>query len=91
LTLFDPATARNEATFEDPHRYPTGIPYVIVNGAVAVDDGRFNPPPRRPRAGPCVTDAIAPQARLRSIRDKQFKIHKKAASIDHERLSCWRP
>ena len=42
LALFDPATVRDDATFEDPHRYPTGIPYVIVNGSVIVDGGRFN-------------------------------------------------
>jgi N-acyl-D-aspartate/D-glutamate deacylase len=41
LALFDPATVRDEATFADPHRHPTGIPYVIVNGAVVVDGGRF--------------------------------------------------
>ena len=33
LALFDPATVRDESTFPDPHRYPAGIPYVIVNGA----------------------------------------------------------
>ncbi|HXH84280.1 MAG TPA: D-aminoacylase, partial [Candidatus Tectomicrobia bacterium] len=32
LTVFDPATVRDESTYADPHRYPTGIPYVIVNG-----------------------------------------------------------
>jgi dihydroorotase/N-acyl-D-amino-acid deacylase len=41
LTLFDPATVKDEATFADPHRYPTGIPWVVVNGAVVVDGGRF--------------------------------------------------
>lgn len=41
LTVFDPATVKDEATYADPHRYPTGIPFVIVNGAVVVDDGRF--------------------------------------------------
>ncbi len=41
LTIFDPATVRDEATFEDPHRHPTGIPYVIINGAVVVDRGTF--------------------------------------------------
>jgi N-acyl-D-amino-acid deacylase len=41
LTLFDPARVRDEASFEDPHRYPSGIPYVIVNGNLAVDDGEF--------------------------------------------------
>jgi N-acyl-D-amino-acid deacylase len=41
VTVFDPATVRDESTYADPHRYPTGIPYVIVNGTVVVDDGRF--------------------------------------------------
>ncbi|HSF05806.1 MAG TPA: D-aminoacylase [Methylomirabilota bacterium] len=41
LTIFDPQTVRDEATFEDPHRHPTGIPYVIVNGTVVVDRGTF--------------------------------------------------
>jgi N-acyl-D-aspartate/D-glutamate deacylase len=41
LAIFDPQTVRDEATFEDPHRHPTGIPYVIVNGAVVVDRGTF--------------------------------------------------
>jgi N-acyl-D-amino-acid deacylase len=43
VVVFDPATVTDESTYADPHRYPTGIPYVIVNGAVAVDDGRFRP------------------------------------------------
>ncbi len=42
LAVFDPATVRDEATFADPHRYPTGIPYVVVNGALVVDGGRFS-------------------------------------------------
>lgn len=41
LALFDPARVEDRATFEDPHQYPAGIPYVIVNGQLAVDDGRF--------------------------------------------------
>jgi N-acyl-D-amino-acid deacylase len=41
VTVFDPATVKDESTYPDPHRYPTGIPYVIVNGAVVVDGGRF--------------------------------------------------
>jgi N-acyl-D-aspartate/D-glutamate deacylase len=42
VTVFDPATVKDEATFADPHRYPTGIPYVVVNGALVVDRGTFN-------------------------------------------------
>jgi N-acyl-D-amino-acid deacylase len=41
LTVFDPRTVKDESTYPDPHRYPTGIPLVIVNGNVAVDDGRL--------------------------------------------------
>ncbi len=41
ITIFDSATVADRATFEDPHQYPDGIPYVIVNGTVAVDGGRF--------------------------------------------------
>jgi N-acyl-D-amino-acid deacylase len=41
VTVFDPATVKDEATFADPHRYPTGIPYVVVNGALVVDRGTF--------------------------------------------------
>ncbi|MGH7324381.1 MAG: N-acyl-D-amino-acid deacylase family protein [Candidatus Rokuibacteriota bacterium] len=41
LAVFDPATVRDEATYTDPHRHPTGIPWVIVNGSVVVDRGTF--------------------------------------------------
>ena len=41
LTIFDAASVADRATFEDPHQYPVGIPYVIVNGTLAVDGGRF--------------------------------------------------
>ena len=45
VTIFDAATVHDESTFADPHRYPRGIPYVIVNGQVVVDDGRFTAAP----------------------------------------------
>jgi N-acyl-D-amino-acid deacylase len=37
ITVFDPKTIKNEATYTDPHRFPTGIPYVIVNGRIVID------------------------------------------------------
>ncbi|HJZ87086.1 MAG TPA: D-aminoacylase [Polyangia bacterium] len=40
LVVFDPRTVIDTATFERPHQFPKGIPYVIVNGVVTVDDGR---------------------------------------------------
>jgi N-acyl-D-aspartate/D-glutamate deacylase len=38
VTLFDAKTVIDRATFEDPHQYPVGIPYVIVNGVLVLDD-----------------------------------------------------
>lgn len=32
VVLFDPLTVSDTATFDDPLRYPTGLPYVFVNG-----------------------------------------------------------
>lgn len=40
LVVFDPATVTDVATELDPHRYPTGIEHVIVNGVPAIVDGR---------------------------------------------------
>jgi N-acyl-D-aspartate/D-glutamate deacylase len=40
LTIFDPATVRDRSTYEDATIPAAGIPYVIIGGAVAVDDGR---------------------------------------------------
>ena len=39
LVLFDPLKVSDTATFESPHAYATGIPYVLVNGALVVHDG----------------------------------------------------
>ncbi|TML90831.1 MAG: D-aminoacylase [Actinobacteria bacterium] len=40
VTCIDPETIRDTATYEDPRRLPEGVPYVLVNGTVLVDDGR---------------------------------------------------
>jgi N-acyl-D-amino-acid deacylase len=39
LVLFDPKTVADQATFSDPHQYPIGIHFVIVNGEVVIDNG----------------------------------------------------
>ncbi len=41
LTVFDPATVVERSTYKDPHRFPSGIEYVVVNGKVAIDGGRY--------------------------------------------------
>ena len=40
FAIFDANRVIDRATFEKPHQYPIGIPYVIVNGAVTVENGR---------------------------------------------------
>ena len=40
LAVFDPQRVADRATFENPHQYAVGIHYVIVNGAVTLDNGR---------------------------------------------------
>ena len=49
LVVFDPGTVKDESTYPDPHRYPTGIPYVVVNAGgrlAGPGAGRVLTPPR---------------------------------------------
>jgi N-acyl-D-amino-acid deacylase len=39
LTMFDPSTVEDRATYQAPHQYPRGIPYVMVNGQLVVERG----------------------------------------------------
>jgi N-acyl-D-amino-acid deacylase len=38
VAVFDPATIAERSTYEKPHQFAVGIPYVLVNGEVVVDD-----------------------------------------------------
>ena len=41
VVVFDPNTVIDKSTFQNPHQYPEGIEYVIVNGQLAVDRGVY--------------------------------------------------
>ena len=41
IVVFDPKTVIDRATFEQAQQYPEGIEYVLVNGELAVDGGKF--------------------------------------------------
>ena len=40
LVVFNAADVKDEATFDDPHQYPTGIEYVVVNGRLVIENGQ---------------------------------------------------
>ena len=41
IVIFDLLKIQDKATFANPHQYPEGIEYVIVNGKIVVDHGRI--------------------------------------------------
>jgi len=41
LVVFDPEAILDEATFESPHQFPSGIEWVLVNGEIALAEGRL--------------------------------------------------
>ena len=53
ITIFDPATIRDVATFEQPNRYAVGVRHVFVNGRRVVADGAITSErPGKPLRGP---------------------------------------
>ncbi len=40
VTIFNPETVKDNATFEQPHQYASGIEYVIVNGKIVLEQGK---------------------------------------------------
>ncbi len=41
ITIFDAKKIAETGDFTDPHNYPVGIEYVIINGEFAVENGKF--------------------------------------------------
>ena len=41
VAIFDPEKVRDLATYVNPHQYAEGVPYVLVNGDLVVDDGKI--------------------------------------------------
>jgi N-acyl-D-aspartate/D-glutamate deacylase len=39
VVIFDPARIADRSTYEEPHRYATGVSTVLVNGEVTIDGG----------------------------------------------------
>jgi N-acyl-D-amino-acid deacylase len=43
IVIFDAATIRDAATFEQPHQYAQGVSAVVVNGQIAFENGTITP------------------------------------------------
>jgi len=41
IAVFDPLTVADKATFEQPHQYSVGVSHVVINGQLALDDGKM--------------------------------------------------
>ncbi len=41
IVVMDPTTIRDNSTFEKPEQFASGIDYVLVNGEVAIEEGRY--------------------------------------------------
>ena len=39
IVIFDPMKIIDKATYQDPHQYPEGIEYVLVNGRIVIEKG----------------------------------------------------
>jgi len=61
VTVFDPATVADRATFEQPHQPSTGVAYVFVNGQEVLDHGRLTA--ARPGRGLRGPGYVAPNRR----------------------------
>ena len=63
ITVFDPASVADKATFEQPHQPSVGFAYVFVNGQKLLDHGKLTA--GRPGRGLRGPGYVAPEARGR--------------------------
>jgi len=40
ITIFDSEKIIDKASYDDPHRYPEGVEYVLVNGRIVIERGK---------------------------------------------------
>lgn len=45
IAIFDPQKLEDKATFQEPHQFSDGIDYVLVNGDIALGNGRLSAEP----------------------------------------------
>ncbi|HSE49298.1 MAG TPA: amidohydrolase family protein [Terriglobales bacterium] len=71
ITIFDPDTVIDVATFEDPNRPAKGIAYVLVNGVLELDQGKLTGKlGGRPLRGPAYTggdSSLPPRGKIQGV------------------------
>ena len=74
ITIFNPATVKDVATFEDPNRTSVGFEYVFVNGVLALEHDKVTGQMGgRPLRGPgyamrdYVPDGLPPKGKLQGV------------------------
>jgi len=71
ITIFDPEKVIDVATFEDPNRPAVGIQWVLVNGVVALENGKVTGKlGGRPLRGPAYTggdSSLPPRGKLQGV------------------------
>lgn len=74
LVLFDPATVLDKATTGDPQAAPIGLPYVVVNGQLVLDNNKITGahPGHVLRRGQSVAPQTAAAARPTNARERNF-------------------
>jgi len=41
ITVCNPETIKDNATYNEPHQFPEGIEYVLVNGVIVIERGKY--------------------------------------------------
>jgi N-acyl-D-amino-acid deacylase len=63
VVVFDPDRIQDHATYDQPHRYATGVEHVAVNGTLVLRDGEHTGAlPGRVVRGPCWSGDARPAA-----------------------------
>ncbi|AKH41941.2 D-aminoacylase [Croceibacterium atlanticum] len=69
ITVFDPETITDRATYIEPHQYAVGVRHVVINGEPVLRDGSLTgAKPGRPLTGPARPVETSPEACVARIR-----------------------
>jgi|GEM_PF-23353 len=81
ITIFDPETVSDRATYEDPHQYSEGVEYVLVNGEMIVAQGQITGKlPGKPLYGPAYRPEELEQAKGARATEEHF-IHPRPVEL----------